>query len=180
MVRRHDTYRVMKIIIALLFCNFVVAANADDQIRLVRNGTNVTEQPSAALTTNIVKLLQSCSYNSTAYAGKAENWRDIEHFDSFVHLTFGAPQRLVVTIYTNDPAQLSRGTTAVKSIDELLVPLPVGGAGPRHIFARSGTNILSFCKWDPFALKMVAFEPALHLSSVYPYSAYAQFKPPNK
>jgi len=66
----------------------------------------------------------------------------------------------------------------VKSIDQIMMPLPVGGAGPRHIFAKSGTNLLSFCKWDPFALKMVAFEPALLLSAVYPYSAYAQFKPP--
>jgi hypothetical protein len=179
----------MKIILTLLFCSFMLATNADDRIQLVRNGTNVTEPPSDALTTNVIKLLQACSYNSTAYAGSDEFWRDIAHSDSFVHLTFGTPRRLVVTTYTNDPAvtnvaqwkiQLSRGTTEVKSVDEILVPLPVGGAGPRHIFARSGTNVLSFCKWDPFALKMVAFEPALHLSSAYPYSAYVQFDHPNR
>lgn len=178
----------VKTTIGLIF-SFVLAANGADQIRMVRNGTNVTEQPSPALTTNIVKLLQACSYNSTAYAGTAENWRDIERSGSFVHLTFDSPQRLTVTIYTNNPAvtnreqfaiQLSKGTRAVKSIGQILVPLPIGGAGPLHIFARSGTNVLSFCKWDPYALKVVAFEPALHLSSVYPYSAYAQFEPSNK
>src|SRR5262249_26215932 len=120
---------------------------------------------------------------------KEESWQEILHSDSFVHLTFGAPRKLVVTTYTHDPAvtnieqwkiQLSKGATEAKSIDQILVPLPVGGGGPLHMFARIGTMVWPFCKWDPFALKMVAFEPALHLSSVRPYSSYAHFENRNR
>lgn len=164
----------MKTIITLLFCSFVLAANAGDQIQMVRIGTNVTERPSTALATNVIKVLQTCGTDSTAYAGNEKSWKDITHSDSFVLLTFGTPRRLAVTTFTNGLAQWTNISDhiEVKSIDQILVPLPVGGAGPLHIFARSGTNVLAYCAWRLSALNMVASEPALRLSSVFPYSNF--------
>lgn len=169
-------HRNMKTVITLLFCSFfVLAANADDQIQMVRNGTNVTERPSAALATNVISLLQNCSYNSTAYAGTEESWRANLRVDSFVLLSFSTPRNLALTTFTSGPAQWAVHATnkQVKAIDQILVPLPVDGPGPDFIFARSGTNVLAFCNWTPPALRKVVFEPALHLSSTR-YSSYAQ------
>jgi hypothetical protein len=162
----------MKTFVALLLCSIVLTAEADDQIQIVRHGTNVTERPSAAFATNVIKLLQSCSVYSTAYAGKAETWRDLEHSDSFVHVTFFAPRKLSVEASDNQGL-------AERAIREILVPLPEG-KWPAHIFAKSGKNVLSFTKYDPIALKIVAFEPALHLSSVSPYASLTHIDQSNK
>ena len=64
----------MKTFATVLLYSIVLAAVADDQIRLVRHGKDVTERPSAVFTTNIIELLQSCSFYSTAYAVQAETW----------------------------------------------------------------------------------------------------------
>jgi hypothetical protein len=162
----------MKTFVALLLCSIVLTAKADDQIQMARHGTNVTERPSAAFATNVIKLLQSCSVYSTAYAVKAETWRDFEHSDSFVHVMFSAPRKL--SVETSDNQGL-----AERAIEEILVPLPEG-KWPTHIFAKSGTNVLSFTKYDPVALKRVALEPCLHLSSVEPYASLARIEQPNK
>ena len=141
-------------------------------VPIVRHGTNLTERPSAAIATNVIKLLQSCSVCSTAYAVKAETWRDFEHSDSFVHVRFSAPRKLSVEVSDNQGL-------AERAIEEILVPLPEG-KWPTHIFAKSGTNVLSFTKYDPVALKRVALEPCLHLSSVEPYASLAHIEQPNK
>jgi hypothetical protein len=141
-------------------------------VPIVRHGTNLTERPSAAIATNVIKLLQSCSVCSTAYAVKAETWRDFEHSDSFVHVRFSAPRKLSVEVSDNQGL-------AERAIEEILVPLPEG-KWPAHIFAKSGTNVLSFTKYDPIALKRVALEPCLHLSSVEPYASLARIEQPNK
>ena len=90
----------------------------------------------------------------------------MSHSDSFASVTFAAPKKLMVMLATGT----GPGFREEKSIDQILVPLPEG-AWPEHIFAKSGTNVLSFTKYDPLALKRVAFEPVLHLSSVAPYAA---------
>ena len=64
-------------------------------------------------------------------------------------------------------------------IDQILVPLPEGGPGPANIFVKSGTNVLSFSKWDPQKLGMVGCEPALHISSRL-YESLADIKHPDK
>ena len=63
-----------------------------------------------------------------------------------------------------------------RELDEVLVPLPAG-RWPDHFFARSGSNVLSFTKWDPAALGRVVAEPALELSTVPPYAALMQNLP---
>jgi hypothetical protein len=141
-------------------------------VQIVRHGTNLTERPSAAFATNVIRLLQSCSVYSTACAVKADAWRDIEHSDSFVHVMFSESRKLSVEASDNQGL-------AERAIEEILVPLPEG-KWPAHIFAKSGTNVLSFTKYDPVALKRVAFEPALHLSSIYPYASLAHIEQSNK
>jgi Tfp pilus assembly protein PilV len=74
----------MKTFIAVFLCGIFLTAKADDQIRTVRHGTNITERPSAALATNVIELFQSAGYNSTDYAVKADTWREREQSDSFM------------------------------------------------------------------------------------------------
>jgi len=66
-----------------------------------------------------------------------------------------------------------------KSVDQIIVPLPEG-TWPNHIFAKGGTNVFSFTMYEPFALKKVAFEPVLHLSSVEPYAFFARLGESNR
>jgi hypothetical protein len=135
----------MRTFVTFLFCGICLSATAADRIRLVQ-GTNVTELPSAVLT-NAIKLLQSSRYPSTSYAVKANAWRDLEHSGSFVLVTFATSRKLKVPTRETG-GRISTGIFEDTPIDQILVPLPQGGAGPRHIFVKSGTNILSFCKWD--------------------------------
>jgi hypothetical protein len=158
----------MRIFISALLCIVAIAAKAGDQIQLVRHGKNVIKSPSAMFASNVIDLLQSCSVNSTAYAVKPETWRDLEHSDSFVHLTFTQSRDLMVMIQTGGQRHRQE-----KAIDQILVQLPER-AWPDHIFAKSGTNVLSFTKYNPIALRRVASEPVLRLSSIEPYSSLAK------
>jgi hypothetical protein len=171
----------MKIRFTLLFYSMVLSVTAEDQIRMVRHGTNVTEEASAFLTTNVVKMLRSCCYpSSTAYAVKADTWQNLERSDSYVLLLFAPPKKLkVVKAGDDDIRKLTKDTvlSEVIPIDQILLPLPEDGF-PRHIFVKSGTNVLSFCKWDPIALGKVASEPALHMSRGY--TSLADLEHPNK
>jgi hypothetical protein len=49
---------------------------------------------------------------------------------------------------------------------------------PGNVFAKSGTNVLSFTKMDPYPMKLIAFEPAVQLSSAQPYTTLAKIQPP--
>jgi len=128
----------------------------DNSIRPVRHGKDVIERPSAIFITNVIELLQSCSVYSTPHAVKAETWREILQSDSFASVTFAGPKKLGVMLVTGTGPRFREE----KSIDLILGRLPEG-AWPEHIFAKSSTNVLSFTKYDPVALKRVAFEPVL-------------------
>jgi hypothetical protein len=171
----------MKTIIAAFLCGVFLTAKADDQIRMVRHGTNITERPSAALATNIIECFLSAQFDSTAYAVKADTWREREQSDSFVELTLSPPRNLTVCTFTPaddaavgtnvvEWAAMRRAKWESKSIDVILVPLPKRNL-PDHIFAKSGTNVISVTKMSPYVLKRIVLEPALHLSSVFPYSS---------
>ena len=180
----------MKTILGLGLCVMLFAVKAEDQIRIVRHGTNVTAQPSAVFTTNIIRLLESCGFNSTDYAVKAETWRQRERTDSVVVLTLSPPRPVTVCTFTpaddnsvsNNVAAwlaLRRAKQETKSIDSILVTLPEHQL-PDHIFARSGTNIFSVTKMSPYALRDVALEPVLHLSSGTAYESLAHLPSLNK
>jgi hypothetical protein len=171
----------MKTIISVFLCGVFLTAKADDQIRMVRHGTNITERPSAALATNVIEYFLSAGFNSTTYAVKADTWREREQSDSFVELTLSPPRNLTVCTYTPavdaavgtnvvEWAAMHRAKWEVKSIDVILVPLPKHNL-PDHIFAKSGTNVISVTSMSPYVLKRIVLEPALHLSPVYPYSS---------
>jgi citrate synthase len=180
----------MKTILALSLCGMLFAVKAEDQIRIVRHGTNVTAQPSTVFTTNIIRLLESCGFNSTDYAVEAETWRQRERADSVVVLTLSPPRSLTVCTFTPADdnsvsnnvaawAALRRAKRETKLIDAILIPLPEHEL-PDHIFARSGTNVFAVTKMSPYALRDVAFEPVLHLSSGTAYESLVSLPPPNR
>lgn len=165
----------MRTFVTLLVWSAILITRADDGIRIVRHGTNVTATPGAALATNLISYLQSCCVNSTAYAVKTNTWQELERSDSFVLLTFTLPRRLAVITMSEEnfpPWEES-------SIDQILVPLPEDHLH-LHIFAKSGTNVHSFTKMEPYFLKLIASEPALHLSSAQPYASLATIPPPKR
>src|SRR6185503_18149147 len=97
----------MKTIIALSVCGIILTVKAEDQIRIVRHGTNVAERPSAVFTTNVIRLVESCGFDSTDHAdssGHAVNdktWPQREQSDSFVVLTFSPPRNLSLSTFTD-------------------------------------------------------------------------------
>jgi hypothetical protein len=94
---------------------------------------------------------------------------------NLIRFTFAGPKKFRVMLATGTGPRFREE----KSIDQILIPLPEG-TWPDHIFSKSGTNILSFTKYDPVALKRVAFEPVLHLASVAPYAALINIEQPNR
>lgn len=148
----------------------VACANGphDGEIQLVRNGQPVVAAPRKEFKTNVIDLLRSCSVHSTSYAVSTNTWQERMQSDSFVHLHFSSARVLNVMMQTGAPRYRQD-----HPIDEVLIPLPENG-WPDHFFAKSGTNILSFTKYDPIALRTVAFEPALGLSSLEPYKSLAK------
>ncbi len=150
-------------VLSFILLNIGLAGAADVHLRVVRNGKNIAAPLSAEFVANIIALLGSCSVHSTAYAVKAGTWQEILRADSFVHLVFSAPTKIRVKGANNK-------TWEETAIQEILVPLPEG-KWPEHVFAKSGTVVQSFTKYDPLALKRVVAEPALALSSVQPYAS---------
>ena len=153
----------MKLLIILLLCSVGVAGAADVQVRVVRHRKDIAAPQSAAFVPNVIALLHWCSVDSTAYAMKTDTWQQMLRSDSFVHVTFSPARKLNVEASDDH----GRGERAIA---EILVPLPEG-KWPAHIFAKSGTNVLAYTKYDPRDLKSVALDPALELSSVAPYSS---------
>ena len=164
MSERPDHARdIMKLFTIILLCCAGSAGAADVQVRAVRHKKDITAPTNATFVTNIIALLRRCSVDSTAYAVKPETWSENLRSDSFVHVAF-SPSRVFRVMGSDQQAWADR------AIDEILVPLPEG-KWPAHIFARSGSNVLAYTKFDPRDLKAVALEPALELSAVAPYNA---------
>jgi hypothetical protein len=157
----------MKLFIIILLCSVSIASAAEVQVQVVRHNRDVAAPTNATFLTNVIALLRRCSVESTVYAVKAGTWSEMLHSDSFVHVTFSTARKLRLMASDNQG-------WAVRAIDEILVPLPEG-KWPAHIFARSGTNVFGYTKYDMRDLKSVALEPALQLSSVSPYSEMAKF-----
>ncbi|MSP37115.1 MAG: hypothetical protein EXR70_01315 [Deltaproteobacteria bacterium] len=157
----------MTIFVCILFSAGLASA-ADVRLRVVRHGKNLAAPQSAEFVTNIIALLRSCSVHSSAYAVRADTWTEALRADSFVHIAFGAPTKIRVKSSNNQ-------TWEETGIQEILLPLPEG-QWPGHIFAKSGTVVMSFTKYDPLALNRIAAEPALALLSVEPYAALTKMK----
>jgi hypothetical protein len=152
----------MKLFTIILLCCVGSAGAADVQVRVVRHGKDIPAPTNATFVTNIIALLRRCSVDATAYAVKPETWPEKLRSDSFVHVTFSTSR--MFRLRESD----QQGWTD-RVIDEILVPLPEN-KWPAHIFAKNGSNVLAYTKYDSRDLKAVALEPALELSSVSPYS----------
>jgi hypothetical protein len=159
-------------LILALFCCVGVAGASDVQLRAVRKGKEVAMTKDTGLTTNVVALIQSCTVHTSTYQSSdlPDVWMKVISSDSFIQIKFAKP----ATLKFEAPSNQGREDYAV---DEILVGLPEG-TWARPFLVRSGGNVHAFGKYDARALKRVAFEPALELSSVAPYSDLAKFPDP--
>jgi hypothetical protein len=98
-------------------------------------------------------------------------WTQTLKFDSLIHIKFAEPAKLTLKAVSNHGRQ-------DYLVREILVGLREGKwAGP--LLIRSDANVQAFGKYDPLALKRVAFEPALKLSAVPPYADLAKLPGPS-
>jgi len=168
-----ERIEAMKGLILGVFCCAVVAGAADVELRVVRKGKDVVMPTSTALTTNVIALIQSCTVHASTYqsgseAERPDVWTKVLASDSFIHIRFGKS----ATVKFEAPSNHGREDYVV---DEILVGLPEA-TWARPFLVRTGRNVHAFGKYDARALKRVAFEPALELSAVRPYSDLAKFE----
>src|SRR5687767_8892117 len=143
----------MRAFIFVFFCCVAIAEASDGQLRVVRKGKEVAMPSVTALTTNVIALIQSCSYHASTYQSNHESsrpamWARLLGSDSLIHIRFAEPCKLSLEAPSN------RGREDY-IVDEILVGLPEGRwAGP--LLVRTGRNVHAFGKFDPLALKRVA------------------------
>jgi len=163
----------MKRLIFALLCCAAVAGASDAQLRVVRKARDVAMVKNTPLTTNVIALIESCTvHTSTCQSGRESErpqiWAKTLDSDSFIHIKFANP----VTLKFEAPRNHGR---EAYSVDEILVGL-TEGKWAQPFLVRTGRNVHAFGKYDARALKRVAFDPALQLSSVRPYSDLPKFE----
>ena len=150
----------------------VFAASYGDETRIVRGGRTVTESPGPTLVTNVIRFLASSSYQSTAYAVKSNTWQDLLKSDSYVHVKLDPPLRMNLSKLPPSDLTQVRGREEVV-INEIIVPL-LEAHEPQHIYARTGTNIVSHTKFNPILFKRLIQEPAVKLRDSKVYREYSR------
>ncbi len=135
-----------------------IAMGAEFEVRIRSHGTNVTQRPATNFVTNVLHLFQTCSVDSTAYAGNTP-WEGLLARDSFINIQLSVP--------------MTFRETGETKMSELFVPLPPGKF-PAYLYARSGINMFALTKVDPVTLGRVATAPALRLASVETYGSLAK------
>jgi antitoxin (DNA-binding transcriptional repressor) of toxin-antitoxin stability system len=131
------------------------------QVRAVRHGQEVAISHRDTLAANVVAMLEACTVNSTENAVAEGTWAQQLAGDSFVHVLFTRPREVYLKAADNQ----SRETRAVS---EILIPLPEG-KWPLHVYARVGTETLSFAKYSAVPLKDIVMDGELRLGAVPPY-----------
>ena len=139
----------------------VTGMTAEPEVRVVRLGSDVAFAPSAEFLQRAIRLLSSCSVDSTSYAASPSAWDAALNARSLVHIKFATPHSLELV---GEPV----------AIDEILIPLPEG-KWPAHLFLRSGGVTRAFTKYRPGPLKGLVWAPPLALSAESPYSQLAEF-----
>jgi hypothetical protein len=148
------------------------AASYGDETRIVRGGRTLTEAPGPTLVTNVIRFLESSSYQSTAYAVKSNTWQDLLKSNSYVHVKLDPPRSM--KLWGLPPSDLTkRAGREEVLIHEIIVPLPEEHEPP-HIYARAGTNIVAHTKFNPIAYKRLIQEPALKLRDTKVYREYSR------
>lgn len=160
----------------LSLCAAVHTATCADATRIARHGMILPEQPGPMLVTNVIRFLASSSYQSTAYTVESNTWQELLESDSYVHVKLDPPRRMM--LFGLPPADLmKRAPREPVMINEIIVPLPEEHE-PRHIYARTGTNIVSHTKFSPFAFKQLIMEPALQLRDSKVYREFSRLPDP--
>ena len=97
-----------------------------------------------ALTTNVIALIQSCSYHASTHQSRHESgrpgiWAQLLGSNSMIHIKFSEPRKLSFEAPSNHGRE-------DYFVDEILVGLPEGRwAGP--LLARTGRNVHPFGKY---------------------------------
>jgi len=149
----------MKIRPWLVLLSLPLLAGAGAPIEIVRNGKAATERHGPALEANLVRLLASCSVESTEYAVKPSTWAELRRSPWRVHLNLVTPNRTRTRLRT--------GAGDIWASDILVVMRP--DSYPGHVYVRVGDTVRSFTKYEPGALLAVGRDPALQLARTRPY-----------
>jgi len=140
---------------------FTAASAADLEVRVVRDKQDLVTTHPERVAAKLIAIAESCSVNSTAYAVSGNAWTRILASDSFVHVVFSNPRR----IWLKDRNAQGREERMIR---EILFPLPMD-SDPRHIYLKSGKEIVSATKYDPHALGELVLEDDLRLRGLARY-----------
>ena len=159
------------IICAAAFWDSVAFVSAADvRVTAVRDKREVGIGHPERVATKLIRIAESSSVNSTAYAAAGEIWARILASDSFVHAVFSPPRRLRIW----DPkGQARKG----RMVSEVLFPLPID-SDPPHIYLKTAKETISLTKYSPYALRELALEDDLRLRGLPRYDFL--LKVPNK
>jgi len=131
------------------------------QVTVVRDGAPVAVRDPARVAEKLVRLVESCSYDSTTQVGPGVRWDRDRAAPAFAQVTFTPARELRVwTSNTN-----GRGPLRVEGI---LVALP-RDAWPDHVLVQGEAGAMAVTKYSPYALKALVDEPDVGLSGVPPY-----------
>jgi hypothetical protein len=83
------------------------------------------------------------------------------------------PQKIKLPGHLSEYLENKRRTWEDVLIREILVPLPEEN-GPDHIYARTGTNTISYCKFNPIIFKQIILEPALKMTGTKVHREYSR------
>jgi hypothetical protein len=137
----------------------VAGLAAESEVRVVRLGTQLAPGANSDVVAKVIRLVATCSVDSTSYAASPSAWDSALASRSLVHVRFQAPRRLDLR-----DTQLA--------VDEILIPLP-DDHWPAHFFVRAGSAIHAFTKYRPEALKDLVWDPPLALQTESPYAGLA-------
>ena len=134
-----------------------------DEVTVVSEHVTLAVPAGGQLSEKLVKLLESCSVNSTASSEPRALWKRVIAGPSFLHVRFASPRTLRV---------MSAGHQGYESLSvrEILLPLP-SETWPDHVLIKGDTDTLAFTKYAPEFLKSLVGEPALQLSTSSPYDS---------
>jgi hypothetical protein len=140
-----------------------MAAGASGRVEAVRGGLALPAGAVQALEPLVVRLLESCSVDSTTFEDQPAAWNDIPRGGSYLRVVWPEPRGIMAP-----DGELLR-------IDAVLVAIPEGGS-PRHLYVKSGGQLRSFTKYRPEVLLAIGLEPVLGLADKEPYAHLARIE----
>lgn len=145
----------MRTWVPLLMC-LAAPSIAHDRIEIIRAGVPATLEPRGQLERDLVRLLASCSVDSTGWAVKPATWAELRRSPWRVHLNLVTPLKV----------QTQAGVAWATDILVLLRP----DSYPGHVYVKLGQDVRAFTKYHPGMLLAVSRDPALGLIGARPYA----------